>query len=371
MEIRKVGTRKELRSFIDLPRRLYRNDPYWVPPLWKEERSEYGRGKNVILSHSDYILFIALHEGRVAGRAVAYVDHNFNNFYRSSIGFFGSFECIDNFDLARALLTRVEDWLQDQGMSSVRGPINPVAESWGFLYSGFDSSPIYLSPYNPSYYNSFLPRIGYQKIKDLLAYEANARDQYRIPARITRFSETLLRRRPQFTVRRINLKQLHSEAEHIWRITNIAVSNNWGYVPLDRRELHDLVAKLRPIADADAIWFVEDSDVPVGCCLGFPDINILLKKIKGRLFPFGFFRFLTGLRKIKDYRLWALSVLPEYHGLGLDVLLYKSLYEALAPKNIRLEANYILEDNANIRNALEKLNMELIKTYRVYEKTLD
>ena len=151
---------------------------------------------------------------------------------------------------------------------------------------------------------------------------------------------------------------------------NTAVSGNWGYVPIEIDEVKDLVRKLKAIVDPDAIWFVEDNRVPVGCALGFPDINRIIKKNRGRMFPFGFIRFITGLKKIRDYRLWALAVLKEYHGMGLDVLLYAKLYEALLPKGIRMEANYILEDNHHIKNAIEKLGMIKIKTYRVYEKKL-
>jgi ribosomal protein S18 acetylase RimI-like enzyme len=108
----------------------------------------------------------------------------------------------------------------------------------------------------------------------------------------------------------------------------------------------------------------------VGYALGFPDLNILLRRIRGRLLPFGFLTLLSGARRLRDYRLFGLAVLPAYHGMGLDVLLYVSLFEALQPRGVHLEANYILEDNARIRNALEKLELTRTKVYRVYEKRL-
>ena len=111
-----------------------------------------------------------------------------------------------------------------------------------------------------------------------------------------------------------------------------------------------------------------DKGEPVGFALGFPDLNMILKKVDGRLFPLGFLRLLTGVKKLPDYRLFALAVLPRYQGKGLDVLLYLQIFRALSPKIRRLEANYILEDNLRIRNALEKLGLDRVKTYRVYEK---
>ena len=128
--------------------------------------------------------------------------------------------------------------------------------------------------------------------------------------------------------------------------------------------------RLKPIADPEAIWFVEDRGRPVGFILGFPDLNVILRRIGGRLLPLGFLQVLFGIRMVTDYRLFGLAVLPEYQGQGLDVLLYLQIYKALAPRIRRLEANYILEDNPRIRNALEKLGLDLVKTYRVYEKPI-
>ena len=369
LRIVEVKNRKDLRQFAYLPKALYGGDPYWAPPLWSQEKGAYKK-KNPILSQSDYALFLARREGRVVGRNLVYIDHTFNRFYKSRTGFFGAFECRKDIEAARALLLRAERWLQARDMEAIRGPIHPIAESWGFLYDGFTRSPVFMAPYNPPYYNDFCLDLGFRKVKDLLAYEARPKKEYKIPARFSDFAEKLLSRKPNLTLRRINRKNLLSDAEQIWKISNTAYQNNWGYVPLNRDVLTDMIKKLKIIMDEDAIWFVEDAGTPVGYALGFPDLNVILKKIKGRLLPFGFVKLLTGIKKVKDYRLFGLAVLPEYQNLGLDVLLYMKLYEALSPKILRLEANYILEDNAGIRNALEKLNLDHIITYRIYEKSL-
>jgi GNAT superfamily N-acetyltransferase len=223
-------------------------------------------------------------------------------------------------------------------------------------------------PYNPAYYNDFLEELGYRKAKDLLAFEGSARQGYRIPERFIRFRDKLRSRRPNINVRPIDMKHLRRDAEALWRISNQAIRNNWGWAPYGLEQLQATFKKLKPIVDPDAIWIVEDAGEPVGFCLGFPDINIILRKIRGRLFPFGFLTLLRMRRHLRDFRLFGLAVLPEYQGRGLDVLLYVSLYEALAPRGIRMEASYILEDNPNMINALKKLGLKQTKTYRVYEK---
>ena len=367
--IETVRSRKTLREFIYFPRVLYGKDPLWSPPIWMEERQTFTT-KNPLLAHSDYALFMARVDGRVAGRILAYVDHNFNDYYKSTIGMFGSFESVRKPEVAAALFGEAQRWLAARGMDRVRGPINPVEECWGSLYRGFDRPATFLMPYNPPYYNDFLENLGYRKIKDLLAFEGDARKGYRIPERFIRFREKMRTRHPEFAIRPIDMKHLLRDAEAIWNISNQAIRNNWGWAPYGLEQLQATIKKLKPIADPDAIWIVEDAGQPVGFCLGFPDINIILRKIRGRLFPLGFATLLRRRRRLRDFRLFGLAVLPKYHGLGLDVLLYMSLYEALAPRGVRMEASYILEDNPPMINALKKLGLVQTKTYRVYEKTL-
>lgn len=368
--IREVRTPADMRRFVFLPHALYRDDPLWSPPIWADERRAYLARKNAVLSHSDFTLLLAVRDGQAVGRSLVYVDHNFNAYYKTRTGFFGAFECIEDFAVARALDAAAERWLAVHGMDRLRGPINPVAEAWGFLKEGFDTPPVFMAAYNPSFYNGFMDRLGYGKAKDLLAYEGNAEKGYRIPARFERFEDRLLARYPELSVRRLSLRHLERDAEAVWRISNVAMADNWGYVPLERSELLDMIRRLKPIADPDAVWFVEDRGVPVAYALGFPDLNVILRRIRGRLLPFGFLRILLGAKKVRDHRLFGLAVMPAWQGRGLDVLLYLQIYRALGHRIRRLEANYILEDNRRIRNALEKLELKLVKTYRVYEKPI-
>ncbi|MBN2399768.1 MAG: N-acetyltransferase [Candidatus Aminicenantes bacterium] len=370
VKIRAVRSGREMREFVFFPEKLYCGDSNWVPPLWSDELKSYHGEHNPILSNSDFTLLLARRGDRVVGRNLVYVDRAFNAYYKSTIGFFGAFECLDDPEVSAILLDESEDWLRQRGMTAVRGPIHPVAESWGFLLQGYDSPPVFMAPYNPPYYHGLVSSRGYAKVKDLLAYEADAGSGYRIPDRFSRFCRTLSDRNPRLTVRRIDPRRLQRDAEYIWEISNISLKSNWGYVPLDRKVLQDMIAKLKPVLDPDAVWLAFDGGRAVGYCLGFPDMNTILARIRGRLLPFGFLHLLAGIKKIRRYRLFGLAVLPEYQNRGLDVLLYVSLHDALVPRRIRLEANYILEDNFKIRNPLEKMDLRLTKTYRIYEKAL-
>lgn len=369
MEVLTVRTRKQMREFVYLPKKLHKGEANYVPPMWLEERSAYYGNKNPILMNSKFELFIAIDENKkTIGRNLVYIDLNHNKFYGVKIGFFGAFECENNVEAANLLIKAAEDWCVKNKMDSIRGPIHPVAENWGFVFDGYDSPPMFMSPWNPSYYHTFFN--DYEKAKDLLVYEADMRTGYKLPERYNEFFDKFLQRYPEVKFRRLNKKNIKEDAKAILEVTNTALADNWGFVPLELPVMEDMLKKLKLIVDPDAVWILEAEGRAIGYCLGFPDINIIFKKTKGRMLPFGWARLLLGVGKLKEYRLFGLAVHPDWHGRGLDAIMYINLYRHLLDKNIMMEANYILEDNLRIKNALLKLGMTYTKTYRIYQRKL-
>ena len=358
-----------MRDFVRLPARLHSDSPYYVHPMWFDERTAYRGKNNPILKNSEFVLYILYSDSEEAiGRAIVYIDLNHNEYYGVKMALFGAFECIEDSRAAKLILNACEKWAMEKGMESIRGPINPVAENWGFVYEGYESTPMYMSPWNPGYYHNFFN--AYVKAKDLLVFEADMRTGYKLPERYELFFHKFRERYPNVGFRRLNMKNIKEDAKKILEITNTALADNWGYVPLELPVMEDMLKKLKLIVDPDAVWILEEGDKAIGYCLGFPDINIILKKTKGRLLPFGWFRLLFCSGKLKEYRLFGLAVHPDWHGRGLDAIMYINLYMHLVKKNIMMEANYILEDNMRIKNALLKLGMTQTKIYRIYEKPL-
>jgi len=369
MRVIKAKTRKQIRDFVSLPQRLFKDNPCYVPPIWLDERNAYNGKNNPILKNSDFELFLLLDDrNHPIGRIIAYVDFNHNKYYKAKVGFFGAFECINDKKAAIMLIDTVECWIKEKGMDTVRGPIHPVAENWGFVYDGYNSPPVYMSPWNPPYYHNFFTELGYKKAKDLLVYEIDIEKGYQLPDRYEKFYDKFMARFPNIKIRRLNMKNIKLDAKAIWEISNLSLKDNWGFVPLELTVMEDMLRKLKLIVDPDAVWIVEDSGKPVGFCLGFPDINMILKQIDGKLLPFRWIKLIFGAKRLRDYRLFGLGVYPDYQGKALDALMYINMYKVLRKRNIRMEANYILEDNYKIKNSLERLGMEHIKTYRIYDK---
>lgn len=371
MRIVEAKSKREVREFVRLPSHLHKDNNCYIPPIWLDENNAYTKRNNPILANSDFVMHLLYDEDdKPIGRNLVYIDYSHNKFYNVNIGFFGAFECIDNKDAFLMLMDAASEWLKQRGMETIRGPIHPVAENWGFIYDGYEYPPVYMSPWNPKYYNDYLAQLGYEKTKDLLVYEIDMQKGYDLPKRYLSFYNKFMNHYPNIKIRPINMKNIKRDALAIWELTNISLKDNWGYVPVDLDIMEDMLKKLKLIVDPNAVWIVEDNSNPVGYCLGFPDINIILKQIKGNLLPFGWAKLIFGAKKLRDYRLFGLAVHPDYQGMALDALMYINLYNHLKDKKIRMEANYILEDNYRIKNALEKLGMEYMKTYRIYDKDL-
>jgi ribosomal protein S18 acetylase RimI-like enzyme len=364
-----VSGSRDMKQFVTLPARLYRGTP-WVPPIWADERRGYSAESNPVLENSDFTLLLAWRDGAPAGRILAYVDRSWNEHFSADDGLFGALDAVDDPAVYRALLDAAAAFLAARGARRMLGPIHPVAEFWGTLVRGFDTPPVFLTPWNPPAADGLIREAGFDKEMDLLAYQADVPGGYRLPDRYRDFYRRFLARRPAFTLRSLDMSRFLEDAGHIWRITDLSLINNWGYVPVPRDVFLDMVRRLKLIVDPEAICFVEKDGVPVGYALGYPDINIILKAIRGRLFPLGWLILLHRRRRLKHYRLFGLGVLREFHGMGLDALMYVHLAKSMERRGIRLEANWILENNLPMNNALVRLGLKVIKRYRLYSRVI-
>ena len=370
MIIKKVENKKDIRGFINYQYRFYKNDPIWVPPLRSEQWAQFNARKNPMLDHCEYDLFLAIEDGKIVGRISAFVDSLAVDAWGMPIGLFGSFECVDDPDVAKGLLDTAKNWLKEKGMLRMRGPWSFASQEWGMVVEGFEPQPVILAPYNPPYYNDLMVQYGLSKVEDLLVYYIDAREDYKIPERYLLLTNKV-QKRYGVNVRPINMKNIEEDVIKIVELSNISIKDNWGYYPVTLDEARAMAHDLKQIINPDAILLAENAEGSViGFALSLPDINCLIKNLNGRLFPFGWLKLLFGLPKLNQYRMWALGVHPDYHGKAIDTLLYRATYEAIFSKDLRLEVNYVLEDNDIMNNALRKLCVKDLRRYRVYEMAI-
>jgi len=370
MKILPVQSQLDLKKFVKYPYKFYREDPNWIPPLRMDLHKQFNPKTNPLLDHCDYQLFLLIKDNQVIGRIAAFIDHLALDFWKEKIGLFGYYECIQDEAASQMLLGAAEGWLRERGMESMRGPWTFVSEEWGLVVEGFTPPPCIMSPYNPPYYRDHFENFGLKKVKDLLCYYISGQEDYQIPERILSLTDRVAARYG-VTVRQVNMKDYDREVQVFLELSNSSIIDNWGYSPVTEEEADTMARDLKQVIQPKGVLFAEDKNgKPIGFAIALPDINVLLKGLNGRLFPFGWIKLLLGIPRIKSYRMFALGVIPEYHGRGIDSLIYRALYESLFSPDLWMEINYVLEDNYPMNNAIRKLMAKPLRRYRIYQYRL-
>jgi GNAT superfamily N-acetyltransferase len=356
------------RRFVGLPYRHYAGDPNFVPMLQRDEHRRFDARHNAFLEHAVIRLWLALDGDVVVGRIAAIDDRLHNDVHGEAITWFGFFEATDA-GVTRELLAAVEAHAARQGSTAVRGPVNPsLHEAAGLLVEGFDDMPYALMPYNPPAYIAYLEAAGYAKVKDLLAWDLDVTSP--CPPRLARIAERA-RRRHGVAVRPVDLARFDEELEILKHVYRAAWADNWGFVPPTDAEIRQLAVELRPVADPELVLFAEMNGEAVGCAVSIPDVNQVLKRMNGRLFPLGVFHFLRRRRIVTRLRMLMLGVVPKARRLGLYPLLIHDAWErAFRRGYTRAEVGWTLEDNQLINAGIEATGARQSKRYRLYEKAL-
>ncbi len=374
LSVSEVSSRKDLKEFVELPYRLYAADPDFVPPLRSDVREMLDPAKNPFWRHARRTLFLARRDGRVVGRIAAIADDDHNRVHADRTAFFGFFECENDPEAAKALFDAAEGAAKTllPGCDRLRGPVNPsMNEEVGFLLAAESEPgpPVLMMTYNPAYYLDLASAAGLTKEKDLVALLAPIDD--RSFARLGRITDAVRRRNPDLTFRTIRMEEFPKELEKVKVVYNGAWEQNWGFVPMTSEELDAMAKKLKDLVYPPIVWFVEKGSEPVAFMLGMPDFNQVLIRMGGRLFPFGWLKFLLGKKKIDRVRLLAFGVLPEYRRKGLDAVCYFEGYRAAMAAGFKtVEFSWILEDNLDLLKPIEVFEGRTYRRYRLVSRTV-
>ncbi len=373
VNVRPVRGRRDLDAFIKLPFRLHPDTP-WVPPLIAERREFLDRDRNPFFAHAEAEYFLAEREGRVVGRITAQIDERWTQHNGGNDGMFGFFECERSPETAAALLDAAAAWLRERGRERVLGPMDfTTNDECGLLIDGYDLEPFVLEPWHPPYYRDLLEGLGMTKAMDLLMWRlelGHLRQGDRFHDLIHQAAEAAVSEHG-VVVRHMRKRDLEAEVARFMEVYNEAWDRNWGFVPISEEEVRFQAKNLKPILDENWAMIAERDGEVVGAALTLPDINQVLRRMNGRLLPLGWWRFLTGRRKIDRVRVFALGVKPAYQHLGVAAALYVEHVETAARVRQKWgEMGWILEVNEAMNRAMEGMGGTVVKRYRLYERPL-
>lgn len=369
-----VTSNKDLDRFVDFPHDLYKDDVNYVPEIFIGQKDLLSPGKHPFYEHSSSQCFLAFDEnGKITGRIAAIHNVNHNEFVGAKDGFFGFFDCINDQETANLLFEKATEWLKAKGLNKIQGPASPTTNDvCGLLVDGFDMPPVAMMPYNAPYYLTLLENIGFTKKTDLLAYKVMHATVNDKSIRMLDLLQKRLLERNGIIIRRVNIKDFKNEVVKIREIYNSAWEENLGFVPMTEHEFEYLAKDLKMILNPDYCLLAEKDDKIVGFVLAIPDINQILIKIKkGRLLPTGIFKLLFLKKNIDMLRILTLGVVEGYRKLGIEACLYGGIIKNSKGTKIKGgECSWMLEENHMMNRALDQMNGELYKRYRLLEKDI-
>jgi GNAT superfamily N-acetyltransferase len=365
-------SKAQVRRFVNVPFRLYRNDPRWVPPIRIDVEGQLDRAKYPFYEHSDADFFVAVRDGEDVGTVAAIENRPFNQHHGSRKAQFYYFESVDDPAVANALFERVFDWARRRGLDTVIGPKGlSVLDGYGLLVDGFEQRQMMtMMNYNPPYYPPLITALGFTKEVDFISCYANAQ-AFQFPERVHRVAERVQRRGLLRVQRFHSIRELKAWAGRIGQAYNRAFVHNWEYYPLSERELAMVVRTLETIADPQLIKvIVHDQDV-VGFLFAFPDAAAAIQRSRGRLLPFGLIDILLEMRRTHWVAINAAGILPEFQGHGGNALLYAEMEKTVRARKFEHAALYqVAETAVNMRRDLQNLGGLAYKNHRVYTRPI-
>ena len=376
LTIRPVEDAADRKAFVEVAYALNRDDPNWVPPLKTEVHGLINPRTNPWFEHAEARLFLAERDGVPVGRISAQVDELVLEHMGAGTGQWGMFEAA-NAEVATEVIRHAESWLRGRGMTRALGPFSlSIWDEPGLLVEGHDHPPTVMMGHNRPEYQGWIEAAGYVGIKDLYTYRLDlTRPLPPIFQRIVASGE----RDPRIRIRHLDRGRFEEETAIILDLVNDAWSDNWGFIPLTDAEIAYGGSKLKPIVFEDLIQIAELDGEPVAFMMTLPDLNLVIRDLDGRMFPFGWAKLLWWLRRRRfaGVRVPLMGVRKDLRASRMASQLAFMLIEHIRrTRDTRYRATtmaefgWVLDDNMPMRGIADAIGARRNRVYRIYEKRL-
>ncbi|MCX6333998.1 MAG: GNAT family N-acetyltransferase [Bacteroidia bacterium] len=376
MQITEVVTRHDRKEFHDFPKRLYKNDPFWVCPLDSEIEGLFDPAKNHTFKQGVATRWILKDNGgKTIGRVAAFIDNVRSAAQKQPTGGMGFFEVIEEREAAFLLFDTAKAWLASRGMEAMDGPVNFGENDnfWGLLIAGFMQQG-YGMPYSMKYYRDFFESYGFKNYFEQYSYHREARNEKgeitRFPERVWKVAEWVAKK-PGYTFRHFEFKNARKYINDICEIYN----STWSYLkddftPLIPDILEESIRKARQVIDEETVIFIYQNDKPVGFWVLLPDLNQILKYLNGKLDLISIIKFLYYKKTHKITRLRAVvgGVMHSHQNQGIEAAIFYHLYEVFKhkPWYKEVELSWVGDYNVRMMASNEALGGIRMKTHCTY-----
>ena len=365
-----TAQRRQVRQFLDLPFRIYRDIPQWVPPLETDARHMLDRKRHPFYTHSDAAFFMAMKDGAPVGRVAVLDNRNYNKFNTERTAFFYLFECENDGAAARALFEAAFGWAHARGLDQIAGSKGlTTLDGMGLLVKGFEHRPAFGIPYNPPYYPALIEAAGFEPKGDVVSGYLNPRLPF--PDKIHQVAELVQKRRGLRVARFETRRDLRAIIPRLQELYNASLSGTSGNVPLTDAEVKTLADQMLWFANPRLIKIVMKDAEPVGFLFAYPDISAAMQRTRGRLLPFGWIAMLRELKRTKWVNVNGAGIVEKYRGLGGTALLFSEMYKSVVEGGFEhADLVQVGLDNDKMQREMRDLGIDFYKMHRMYRRAL-
>ena len=372
--IKKVSSKKELKTFIRFNYELYKGNPYSVPDLYDDMLGTFSPKRNAAFEFCEADYFLAYNNNKVVGRVAAIINKRANETWNKKEVRFGWIDFIDDIEVSEALLDTVARWGKERGMEAMVGPLGFTdMDAEGMLIEGFDQLSTMSTIYNFPYYPQHLEELGFEKEADWVEFKLTVPDK--LPEKFVRISEIILQKY-KLRIKKLKRKEIKTKnyGQKIFDLINEAYAPLYGYSKMTQRQINQYIKMYLPLIDLRMVSLVEDENgelIAVG--ISMPSLSEALQKVEGKMLPFGWYHLLKALffKKPKVLDLLLVGVKPEYQSKGVNALLFYDLVPVYQQMGFKYgESNPELELNKKVQSQWSAFESVQHKRRRAYKKML-
>ena len=367
LNIKQVLNNADLEEFIKFPTELYKNNPYYVPPMLKEEKSIWIKDENPALDYSEATQFLAYRGNKVVGRIAVMINHKEETDLGIKKVRFGWLDFIDDLEVSKLLIDTVINFAKDKGYSKIEGPMGFTnLDKAGMLTLGFDKLATMIGIYNFDYYPKHLEKLGLSKEKEWVEFEINFPET--LPNKVEKFSR-LIAEKYELNIVKFNSKQdILPLVEPMFKLLDETYKGLSTYTPITEEQIKHYKEKYFKFIDKDYIICIKDKNGDlIAFAITMPSYSKALQKAKGKLFPFGWWHLLNAGKKNDRANFYLIGIHPDYQKRGVTAIIFKEIYETFKKKGVKfLETNPELEENTNIQALWQDYNPVNHKRRRTY-----
>ena len=374
IQVKPVTTKKGMDDFVKFPKSLYAGISQYVPDMDSDIRNTFHPTKNKSLEFADIQAFVAYKEGKTVGRIAGIINHKANNIWKKQTVRFSMIEFIDDIQVTKALITAVEEWGKNHGMTSIQGPMGITDfDKEGMLIEDFDMSGSFLEYWNPPYYKEHLEKLQFQKEADWLQIRFQVPET--VPAKYARVARLSKEMFDLKIVTKTKKEVYKGYGQKIFDLLNQAYAPLFGFSPFSPEQTQDFLKKYLPLLNMKMVTLIENGKNELVCvAITVADFSEGLKKSNGKVFPKGWYHLLKAIKwKTGDKaELMLIAVRPDMQGLGINALVFDHLIPIYNKIGIKwCETGPQLENNIKELTQWKPLSPSIVKRRRCWEKKIN